>query len=397
MNGGKIDMATLASRLVKYSDLRKYVKSPWLEMIIMSLVLGLSFVALFLVSTGTETPLGGMSAMSIFAWILGFFLISFAIAVVSVLAGIGGGVIFTPIMLAFTPVDSLVIRATGLIVAMFSGLISTGPFLRTGLGNFRMCAFLNMAQGLGAFIGATGAIVVWKYLGATGEAAMRITLGLLVCGVGFYFLLGGQKIEWPKVNHVDRFTRWLKLDSYAYYEQSLNRVVSYKVTRMGIGFVLLLLVGAIGGFFGMGAGWAIVPLQNVVLSAPLKVAAANSGIILGIGSSVAVWPYILAGALIPIFAAPWLAGQVIGGLIGTMMLIKVRVSFIRYLLIGILFFTSFGLISKGLELLKIIAKVPGQVSLLIFLVAMVAVTYASVKSNRAQNRKVTTRVRTEKG
>ena len=106
---------------------KKLLTSPWLEINIMAVVLVVAYIALGLISAGVETPPDGMSASTITAMLLGFFVLSVVIALVAVMAGIGGGLIFTPIMLAFTPIDTLVVRATGLIVAMFSGLISTGP------------------------------------------------------------------------------------------------------------------------------------------------------------------------------------------------------------------------------------------------------------------------------
>lgn len=109
------------------------LRSPWLEVLVICGVVLLSFVALMLITKGAETPPGGMSLNSISLLVFGFFLLSFAIAIIAVIAGIGGGVLFTPIMLAFTPVDSLIVRGTGLIVAMFSGLISSGPLARKGL------------------------------------------------------------------------------------------------------------------------------------------------------------------------------------------------------------------------------------------------------------------------
>ena len=101
------------------------LRSPWLEVIVMCAVVLLSFLALMLITKGAETPPGGLSLSNISLLVFGFFLLSFAIAIIAVMAGIGGGVLFTPIMLAFTPVNSLIVRATGLIVAMFSGLISS--------------------------------------------------------------------------------------------------------------------------------------------------------------------------------------------------------------------------------------------------------------------------------
>jgi uncharacterized membrane protein YfcA len=101
----------------------KLLKSPWIELLFMSLILVLSYIALALMGFGAETPEGGMSGGTIWGWLFGFFFLSFAIAMIAVVGGIGGGVLFTPFMLAFTSVDSLIVRATGLIVAMFSGLI----------------------------------------------------------------------------------------------------------------------------------------------------------------------------------------------------------------------------------------------------------------------------------
>ena len=75
---------------------------------------------------------GGFSSIDI---IVISFLVSVLIAIVAVIAGVGGGVIFTPLLLAFTSFDTLVIRSTGLVVAMFSGLISTGPLMRKGLAD----------------------------------------------------------------------------------------------------------------------------------------------------------------------------------------------------------------------------------------------------------------------
>jgi len=200
--------------------MKKLLKSPWLELSIVSVAIILSYIALMLISRVIETPPGGMTAGDISGLLFGFFLLSFVIAIIAVIAGIGGGVLFTPIMLAFTPID----RATGLIVAMFSGLISTGPFMRCGVGNLKLSIYCCCGYGAGAFVGAQGAIWVGKQLGITGEGVIRIILGVIVLLLAFYFLWGGVKIEWPKVKRVDHFTQWLKI-TQPYYEESLGKVI----------------------------------------------------------------------------------------------------------------------------------------------------------------------------
>jgi uncharacterized membrane protein YfcA len=345
----------------------KYLRSPWLEVIVMLAVLILSYAGLALITWGADVPPGGMSGGAIWGWLFGFFFLSFAIALVAVIGGIGGGVLFTPFMLAFTSVNSLIIRATGLIVAMFSGLVSTGPFMRRGLANLRICIFCAAAYGVGAFLGAQGAIYVAKHLGATGEGVVRLALGIILLSLAIYFIVGGKKIEWPEVKRVDGFTKWLRL-SQPYYEESLKRVIDYPLTRAAWVLAAIMGVGMLSGFFGLGAGWAIVPAQNMIMAVPLKVAAANSGVLLGMGDCIAVWPYLLMGAIIPLFAAPWLVGQVLGGLFGALILIRVKAGFVRFLLIGFMFFACFGLLTKGLGMLGVIGSVPLWVTGVVFVV-----------------------------
>jgi hypothetical protein len=287
-------------------------------------------------------------------------------------------------MLAFTPVDSLIVRATGLIVAMFSGLVSTGPFMKGGLANLKICIFCAAAYGVGAFGGAQGAIYVAQHLGETGEGLVRLALGVILCSLAVYFLVGGKKIEWPEVKKVDGFTKWLGL-SQPYHEVSLNKVIDYPLTRAGWVLAAIVGVGLLSGFFGLGAGWAIVPAQNVIMAVPLKVAAANSGVLLGMGDCIGVWPYLLMGAIIPVFAAPWLVGQVLGGLLGALILIRVKAGFVRFLLIGFMFFACFGLLTKGLGMLGVIGEVPVWLNGLVFIVIFAAVTRSIIKFTRSES------------
>lgn len=281
---------------------------------------------------------------------------------------------FTPFMLAFTSVDSLIVRATGLIVAMFSGLVSTGPFMRRGLANLRICIFSATCYGIGAYSGAKGAIWVAGNMGATGEGLIRVALAAIICALAVHFIVGGKKIEWPEVKKIDGFTKRLKL-GLPYYEESLGKVIHYPLTRAWALAMVMVGVGLLSGFFGLGAGWAIVPAQNLIMGVPLKVAAANSGVLLGMGDCIAVWPYLLMGAIIPLFAAPWLVGQVLGGLLGALILIRIKAGFVRFLLIGFMLFSGYGLATKGLYMLGVIGKVPALVNIAVFVAIMSIVTF----------------------
>ena len=241
--------------------------------------------------------------------------------------------------------------------------------MRSGLANLKLVILCACTYGMGAFAGAQGALVLAERMGASGDAVVRVSLGVIVLFISLYFIRGGTKMEWPEVKRVDRFTQWLKL-AQPYYEESLGRVVDYKLTRAWGVILTIVGVGLISGFFGMGGGWAIVPALNLIMGVPVKVASASSGVLLGIGDSVAVWPYVQAGAIVAIFVAPWLVGQVLGGWVGAFLLIRIRAGFVRFILIGILFFSAFSLITKGLYGLDYIGEVPGGVSIGVFILIM---------------------------
>jgi uncharacterized membrane protein YfcA len=71
-------------------------------------------------------------------------------------------------------------------------------------------------------------------------------------------------------------------------------------------FGLFFLVGFTGGFFDLGGGWAVVPVLNLVMTVPLKVSAASSGVLLAMGNAAAIWPYVMKGALIAVFASAYM-------------------------------------------------------------------------------------------
>jgi len=203
--------------------------------------------------------------------------------------------------------------------------------------------------------------------------------------VSAYFFVGGKKLEWPNIQKVDTVTKWMRLE-HTYYEESDKKTHTYKITRILLGLVLLFGIGFLGGFFGMGAGWALTPVQNLGLGVPLKAATANSGIILGMVDCVAVWPYMLAGGIIPLFVVPWLSGQVVGGYLGAFALVKAKVTIIRYILIGIMLFSSFVLITDGFARLGLMARVPGEISLAVFLVIMVVDIVVIVRMQKKSQR-----------
>jgi uncharacterized membrane protein YfcA len=280
------------------------------------------------------------------AFIAIFFVLSFVIGVVTVIAGVGGGVVFTPLLLGFTCIDSYIVRATGLLIAMAGALVVAKPFLRRGIANIRLLLWTAAPYSLFSIVGAVLAKRVDSMAGPHGEALIRGGLGVMVIGVAILFLRGGKKAEYPEGEEAGDFTRSLGLGS-SYWEDSLGKSVSYDVTRAAPSLGLFCLIGLMSGFFGVGGGWAMVPLYNLFMGLPLKAAAVCSRVLISMGGAASIWPYVMGGGLITLFAVPCMAGAILGSMVGAKIMLRIKAGAVRYIVIGIMFLTGARLIVKA--------------------------------------------------
>lgn len=277
------------------------------------------------------------------------FLVCTAIGAISIIAGTGGGVLFTTLFLGFTSIHPDIVRATGLLAAVCGTRIGSRRYLRKGVANIRLVLLLGSSYACFAFLGALFGLTITRRFGQTGIALIKLSLGLIVIAVGaMYLLVKGS--AYPEIDRADRFSRRLEL-GMAYWEESLKRRVDYQVTRSLLGVLVVSLVGFIAGALGLGAGWAITPLFNFVMLTPLKVAAASSAVIISLGDTAAVFPYLMSNSVFPIYAVPTIAGLILGAEIGSRIAVKVKASVIRYVLIAIMLGTGVKLVITGMSLL----------------------------------------------
>src|SRR5687767_15996107 len=91
---------------------------------------------------------------------LALFFACFLLGIIAVPAGVGGGVLFVPIVAGFFPFHIDFVRGAGLLVAL-SGALAAGPkLLEGGLANLRLALPLALVASTssiaGAFIGQIG-------------------------------------------------------------------------------------------------------------------------------------------------------------------------------------------------------------------------------------------------
>src|SRR5687768_6191147 len=101
--------------------------------------------------------------------------------------------------------------------------------------------------------------------------------------------------------------------------------------------------------FGLGAGWANVPVLNLLMGAPLKLSVGTSGFLLSVVDTSAAWIYLNRGAVLPVLVAPSV-GVMLGAKIGVRLLRIAPAPRVRRLVIALLLVAGLRALLKGLGL-----------------------------------------------
>jgi hypothetical protein len=302
--------------------------------------LSLFFVSDLPISAETSVPESQTaSQVAWWIWPLVLLIVTFIMGVVAVLAGVGGGVLFVPIISGFFPFHLDFVRGTGLLVAL-SGALAAGPgLLKMNLASLRLAIPVALIASAMAIVGAMVGLALPVNI-------IQTALGIAILGI-VVIMLTAKKSERPDVPKADALSAALKITGI-YYEASTKDTIDWKVHRTPQGLITFIAIGFMAGMFGLGAGWANVPVLNLMMGAPLKISVATSKFLLSITDTSAAWIYVNKGAVIPMMVIPSLVGIMIGSFVGVRLLKIAKPTFIRWMVIAILAFAGIKAMTKGL-------------------------------------------------
>jgi len=285
------------------------------------------------IETGTDTAW--------WVWPVALFFMTFAMGILAALGGVGGGVLYVPIVSGFFPFHLDFGRGTGLLVAL-CGALAAGPgFLRMNLASLRLAMPLALIASACAILGAMVGL-------ALPTNVVQTALGGTILGI-VVLMISAKKSTFPDVPHSDKLSSMLGIYGI-YTEASLGKSVDWRVHRTIPGLFLFIGIGFAAGMFGLGAGWANVPTLNLLMGAPLKVSVATSKFLLSITDTSAAWVYVNQGCVIPLMVVPSLVGIMLGSFIGVRILRVAKPDFVRWIVIAMLLFSGAKAITKGLDL-----------------------------------------------
>jgi hypothetical protein len=271
-------------------------------------------------------------------WPIALFAACFVMGMVAVPAGIGGGTLFVPIVGGFFPFHLDFVRGAGLLVALASALAAGPVLLRGGLASLRLALPLAVLASASSIGGALLGL-------AMPAQVVQLLLGVLILAI-VVLMFVAKKSEFPQVDRPDALSQALALHG-VFADRASGRTVNWQVHRTLPGLALFLGIGVLAGLFGIGAGWANVPALNLLMGAPLKVAAGTSGLVLSLVDSSAAWVYLNQGAVLPMIAVPSVVGMMLGARIGARLLNVLKGSAVRRLVIAVLLFAGLRALLKG--------------------------------------------------
>ena len=291
--------------------------------------------ALATASSGSQIPW--------WAWSVILLVFTFILGILAVLGGIGGSVLFVPLVGGFFPFHIDFVRGAGLIVAI-SGAFAAGPgLLKRNLASLRLALPVALIASSAAIVGAMMGLALPAKL-------VNILLGATILGI-VLLMATAKKSDFPDVSKPDALSQALGITGI-YRETSLEKDIEWNIHRTLPGLILFIVIGVMAGMFGLGSGWANVPVLNLFMGAPLKISVATSEFLLSITDTSAAWIYLNAGAVLPMIVIPSVIGIMLGSVIGVKIIAKTKLKSIRWIVILLLLFAGSKALLKGFGIWK---------------------------------------------
>jgi len=244
----------------------------------------------------------------------------FIAAGISSMIGIGGGVLYVPILLAFG-LPFYQAAAISIFIIMALSISASLVYYRVQLIDLKLALIIEPLTAIMSLIGG-------YYSSFIQIKGLKI-LFILVLIVSGYFMIKPIKEIQDKFINQRKWGYWLR--KFGEEEYSVNLLLGLPITA---------LAGLIAGLLGIGGGIVKVPLMVLLLGVPMKIAVGTSCFMVGITALFGFWGHFFAGHFEPKIALI-LALVVFGGAqAGSRISIKVDKILLKKIYVMFLFLIS---------------------------------------------------------
>lgn len=276
-------------------------------------------------------------------WPAGFFIFSIALGILSVLGGVGGGLLYLALVTAFCPIHIDYVRIIALLLALASALVASPGLLRRDLAHLHLALPAALVSTAGAILGSCFGLTL-------STPSLHLGLGAIIVLSGTYFIFQ-KNIRWPTIVTPDHLSVTLGM-SGVYREENTKQNMTWAAHRTLPGLFLLFFAGLATGAFGLETAWANVAVFNLAMGVPLKIAVGSGKFLGSFTNASAAWIYFNHGCLISLLAIPSILGLITGSFaaIEIHSLVINRIRIFRFIAIFLLIICGIRIFIKGMLL-----------------------------------------------
>ena len=256
------------------------------------------------------------------------------------LLGLGGGIIVVPALTLLLGIDIRYAVGASIVSVIATSSGAAAVYVHERMTNLRVATVLELATTSGALTGAyVAGWVPTRYL--------YVVFGLVM---GYSCLKMLRKYGQSEQQRYKRapWADYLRLHG-SYFDKSLGREVTYQVVSTRVGLGLMYLAGVVSGLLGIGSGALKVPALDLAMRMPIKVSTATSNLMIGVTAAASAGVYFMRGDIDPFVAAPVALGVLIGAIVGSRWLGRLRGDTLRVTFIVVLLVIALQMLWKGVR------------------------------------------------
>jgi len=240
-------------------------------------------------------------------------IVGFVAGIIGALAGVGGGIIITPLLALYFGIPLPQAIGTSLIAVITTSTASSSVHVQRHVTDIKLGLTLELATALGAAIAAYYAVY-----------ANRTFIALLFSCFMLYsaYTLISRLWKTRRDNNQGR------------------QIPAYNPKRYPLGLAASLVAGGMSGLLGIGGGPIKVPVMYIFMEVPLMVATATSNFMIGVTAAASAFVYFRRGDVLPAVAGPLVVGVFLGSILGAKAAPKVHQKYVMILLAVIMLYLA---------------------------------------------------------
>ena len=265
---------------------------------------------------------------------LGLIVLSMTAGLIGSLFGLGGGVIVVPVLTILYDMPAHDAIAISLVAIVAISAAGSATLVKERVANVRLGLRMEMGAAAGAVIGA----VIALYLNSS---LLSLAFAFVMIYSAVYMLMRPEK----KVSDDDLS----ESDGvFVYHDPRTGEDIRYRVRNQRTGMLGFFAAGITSPLSGVGGGAIKVPIMNIHMNVPMKVATATSSFVIGITAFTGAAVYFLSGVLDVQTAAVVIVGAFVGSRMGVAILPKIdTASLRRYFSVVLIFLAAVMFLKAG--------------------------------------------------